>query len=232
MNAIANMGFAVLQVNPRGTWGFGAKHRLAAQSAFDEIQIADIITVIDELAKGMPLNPKRVAIFGHDRGGYLAMRAAQLRPDRFRCAIGIEPTVNLAGWLAESRWTSGASAPALTRSFFGEKLLKQNPLMDGAKTIARPVFVLAYRGLDGGPTTQYYLNARTFASAVDRADVPGKFFDLSTDYMQGLPGARSEVMRNIEDFLNENIYAYNVKMGETQVIENGSTTPPPAPPKK
>ncbi|ATC63353.1 hypothetical protein CMV30_04955 [Nibricoccus aquaticus] len=233
MNAIANMGFAVLQVNPRGTWGFGAKHRLAAQSAFDEIQIADIITVIDELAKGMPLNPKRVAIFGHDRGGYLAMRAAQLRPDRFRCAIGIEPTVNLAGWLAESRWTSGASGPALTRSFFGEKLLKQNPLMDGAKTITRPVFVLAYRGLDGGPTTQYYLNARTFASAVDRADVPGKFFDLSTDYMQGLAGARSEVMRNIEDFLNENIYAYNVKMGETQVIENGqATTPPPAPPKK
>jgi dipeptidyl aminopeptidase/acylaminoacyl peptidase len=229
MNALAMMGFAVVQINPRGTWGFGARHRLAAQSAFDEVQIADIVTAIDELAKGMPLNPKRVAILGHDRGGYLAMRAVQLRPDRFRCAVGIEPTVNLAGWLAESRWTSGASAPALTRSFFGEKLLKQNALVDDAKSITRPVFVLGYRGLDGGPTTQYYLDARTFASAVDKPDVPGRFWDLSTDYMQGLPGARSEVMRNIEDFLNENIYAYNVKMGETEVLENA---PPQTAPKK
>lgn len=219
MNALSRMGFAVVQVNARGTWGFGAKHRLAAQAAFDEVQIADIVTVLDELAKGMPLNAKRVAIFGHNRGGYLAMRAVQLRPDRFRCAVGIEPTVNLAGWLAEARWTSGDSAPSLTRSFFGEKLLKQNTLMDEAKAIKRPVFVLAYRGIDGGPTTQYYLDARTFASAVDKPDIPGRFWDISTDYMNGLPAARSEVMRNIEDFLNENIYAYNVKMGETEIID-------------
>ncbi len=231
MNALAMMGFAVLQVNPRGTWGFGARHRLAAREAFDEIQIADIVTAIDHLATGLPINPKRVAIMGHQRGGYLALRAVQLRPDRFRCAIGLEPTVNLASWLSETRWTSGASAPALTRTFFGEKLLKQNTLVDDARSIKRPVFVLAYRGLDGAPATQYYLNARSFASAVDKPEIPGRFFDLTTDYMAGLPGARSEVMRNIEDFLNENIYAYNVKMGTTEVIEDGApaqATPPPA----
>ncbi|MGC4074102.1 MAG: prolyl oligopeptidase family serine peptidase [Nibricoccus sp.] len=229
MNALSIMGFAVVQINTRGTWGFGAKHRLAAQAAFDEIQVADIVTVIDELAKVMPLNSRRVALFGHERGGYLAMRAVQLRPDRFRCAVGIEPTVNLASWLAESRWTpssvtasreaAGLSAPALSRTFFGEKLLKQNPLMEKPESITRPVFVLAYRGRDGGPTTQQYLNARTFASSVDRSDVTGRFFDLPSDYMRGLAGARSNVMRHIEDFLNENIYAYNVKMGETEVVD-------------
>jgi hypothetical protein len=36
-------------------------------------------------------------------------------------------------------------------------------------------------------------------------------------------------MRNIEDFLNENIYAYNVKMGETEIIE---TAPKHTEPKK
>ncbi|MGC4074101.1 MAG: prolyl oligopeptidase family serine peptidase [Nibricoccus sp.] len=232
INAIASMGFAVLQINPRGTWGFGVKHREAARAAFDEIQVQDIITVIDELAKGMPLNAKRVGIIGHDRGGYLALRAAQLRPDRFRCAIGIEPTINLAGWLAEARWTSGDSGPALTRSFFGEKILKQNPLMDNAKSITRPVFVLSYRGIDGGPTNLRYLDARTFTSAVEKPEVPVKFFDLTTDYVKGLAGARSEVMRNIEDFLNENIYAYNVKMGETQILENGPAPHEDPAPKK
>jgi hypothetical protein len=62
---------------------------------------------------------------------------------------------------------------------------------------------------------------------VETPDVPVKFFDLSTDYMRGLPGARSEVMRNVEDFLNENIYAYNVRLGET-TIEGSAPTPPPA----
>jgi len=227
LNALGAMGFAVVQLNPRGAWGFGIKHREAAKDAFDEVQVADIVTTIDQLSKGMPLNPKRVALFGHDRGGYLAFRALQLRPDRFRCAIGIEPTIDLAGWLAETRWTSGDSGPALTRSFFGDKILKQNALMDAPKSVTKPIFVGAYRGIDGAPPSQRYLTARTFSSHVETPDVPVKFFDLSTDYMRGLPGARSEVMRNVEDFLNENIYAYNVKLGET-TIEGSAPTPPPA----
>ncbi len=219
INALAGMGFVVIQLNPRGTWGFGAKHRLSAQSAFDEIQTEDMVIAIDALAQGFPLNPKRVALMGHERGGYLALRALQLRPDRFRCAITINPTIDLAGWLAESRWTSGDAGPALARTFFGEKLLKQNALLDNPKSIKRPVFVLSYYGPDGGPVPQRYLTARRFVSAVETPENPALIHPLSTDYMRGLPAARSDAMRRIEDFLNENIYAYNVQLGETTVEE-------------
>ena len=230
MNAISRMGFAVLQINPRGVWGAGIKHRQTTGEAFDEAQVQDIVNAIDAITKAMPiLNAKRVALLGHDRGGYLALRALQLHPDRFRCAIGIDPTVDLKSWLAESRWTTGTSGPALTRAFFGEKVLKQNALFDDPKSITKPIFLLSYRGPDGGPSPQQYRDARRLVSTVETPETPARLFDLTPDYMEGLPEARSEVMRNIEDFLNENIYAYNVKMGETEVLEN---TPSQTPPQK
>lgn len=229
MNALAAMGFVVVQINPRGTWGFGIKHRLQAQDAFDEVQVEDILIALDALATAYPINTKRVALMGHERGGYLALRALQLRPDRFRCAIGINPTVDLASWLAEARWTSGDAGPALARTFFGEKLLKQNALLDNPKSIKRPVFILSYYGPDGGPIPQRYLTARRFISAVNTEENPAIIYPLSTDYMRGLPGAHSDAMRRIEDFLNENIYAYNVQLGETTIEEQISpTVTPPA----
>jgi hypothetical protein len=66
---------------------------------------------------------------------------------------------------------------------------------------------------------QSRIDAQNFGASLERRDVPVKYYPLTTDYMRGLPNAHSEAMRNIEDFLNENIYAYNVKLGETEVKE-------------
>ncbi|MGC4074100.1 MAG: prolyl oligopeptidase family serine peptidase [Nibricoccus sp.] len=214
INALVQMGFAVVQINPRGTWGFGARYRASAGVAFDEAQTADIVTAIDALAKTVPIHPQRVAIMGRDRGGFLALRAAQLRPDRFRCAIGINPTINLANWISYARWTTSDASPELTRAFFGNNILKTNPLMDDSKPLKRPVFVLSYRGSEGGSPTKMYLDARWFTHTVENSGTPTKFWTLSLDYMHRMPEARSEVMRNIEDFLNLNIYSYNVELGD------------------
>jgi dipeptidyl aminopeptidase/acylaminoacyl peptidase len=219
VNALAQMGFAVLQLNPRGTWGFGTHYRQAAGAAFDEAQTADMVTAIDLLAKTLPLNRDRVALLGHKRGGYLALRATQLRPDRFRCVVAVDPTINLSNWLEYTRWTSSDSAPALTRAFFGDKLLRANALMNVAQPITRPAFVASYRGGEGGSPLQSYLDARWFARSVEKSGGSANFWTLSYDYMNAMPGARSDVMRQIEDFLNLNIYSYGVELGGTKTVE-------------
>ena len=233
IHSLAEMGFAIVQLNPRGTWGFGRKHReavLNSPNGFEAIQVDDIVTVIDGLAKKFPLNPKRVALFGERRGGYLALRALQLRPERFRCAISLDGTVDLSGWLAENRWTEGLAAPALTRAFYGNrKNFNASPLKDEPEKITKPILFLSYPGPDGGSRTFTYLSARNLYSAIKRREVPTHFFDLPQDYVRRLPQARSEAFAQIEDFLNEHIYAYNVKIGETEVLENA---PPQTAPKK
>ena len=217
INALAQMGFAVVQVNPRGTWGFGTKHRAAVGSAFDETQTADIVAAIDALARTVPIHPHRVAIMGRGRGAFLALRAAQLRPDRFRCAVGIEPTVNLANWLSYNRWVSNDSGPALTREFFGDHLIAANPLFNDERPHERPVFILAYRGSEGGSPTQMYLDARSLVRSIKRQGTPAEFQNLSLDFTRRMPEARSDAMRHIEDFLNLNIYSHDVQMGDAKV---------------
>ena len=61
---------------------------------------------------------------------------------------------------------------------------------------------------------------------------PVRYYDLPQEYMNGLPNAHADSLRNIEDFLNTHIYAYTVKMGTTEVIEDGATPKPDPAPKK
>jgi|GEM_PF-1214827 len=173
MSALAEMGFAVLQVNPRGAWGLGVKHRQGISDRYDELQVEDILSTIDMLCKSAPsLSSKNVAILGHDRGGYLAMRAVQLRPDRFRCAIGIDPTIDLKSWIAESRWSP---------RFFAEKEAARNP------TSYRQGFEIDYeqaatlRGAsDGGLTVKGMLLLREARADAERKAGLGSMANILT----------------------------------------------------
>ncbi|WP_138223135.1 alpha/beta hydrolase family protein [Nibricoccus aquaticus] len=217
INALAQMGFAVVQINPRGTWGFGTRHRSPSGAPFDEIQTADIVATIDALAKTLPLHRARVALMGRGRGGFLALRAAQLRPDRFRCVIGLDPTVNLSSWINYTRWTTSDSAPALARAFFSPRLIDANPLFKDDRPHKCPAFILAYRGNEGGSPTQMYLDARSLARAIENDGTPVQFKNLTFDYSRHMPEARSDTMRHIEDFLNLNIYTHDVQMGDAKI---------------
>ncbi len=270
IRALSEMGFAVMQINPRGVWGFGAKYRQQTGSAYDEAQVQDIVTAIDALCQKIPLlSSKHVGVLGHRRGGFLALRALQLRPDRFRCAVGINPTVDLKSWISDSRWNPdvaledgfsrkppaqhqrlendyarwlnlrdattttatreirlieeredaqrkinrGTMRAVLTRHFFGQNILDKNALIEHPGQITRPVFLLPYRR-DGESASAQYKNARTLAREIEDAGGDASVLDLREDYINELPEARAEVFRQIEDFLNLNIYKYNVQMGE------------------
>jgi pimeloyl-ACP methyl ester carboxylesterase len=96
--ALAAMGFIVLQVNYRGSAGFGRKHLDALREGYDSVAIDDILAAIDAIT---PKNVDRrlVAIMGHGYGGYLALRAMQLHPNRFRCAVTFDAPTDLPPWL-------------------------------------------------------------------------------------------------------------------------------------
>ncbi|HUR60633.1 MAG TPA: prolyl oligopeptidase family serine peptidase, partial [Opitutaceae bacterium] len=98
--ALAQMGFAVLEVNHRGISGFGTSHLQAGRHRPDEAAVEDIVAAVEALPPASGADPQRVALLGEDYGGFLALRALQLRPGRFVAAVTRGPITDLTSWMA------------------------------------------------------------------------------------------------------------------------------------
>lgn len=143
--ALAQLGYAVLEVDHRGTTGYGARHLQAARQRFDAIAAEDIVAALDALPPSAGLDTGRAALFGRDYGGYLALRALELYPARFSCAVTIEPVADLVAWL---RLRAGGSAYFTTEYnlrqwYFGSDNDRLRALSPDAQSIKAPVLLVA-----------------------------------------------------------------------------------------
>jgi dipeptidyl aminopeptidase/acylaminoacyl peptidase len=85
---LASRGYAVLQVNYRGSGGYGdafvhAGYREWGGRMQDDVTDATHWAVAQGIA-----DPKRLCIFGGSYGGYAALEGAVKEPDLYACAIG------------------------------------------------------------------------------------------------------------------------------------------------
>ena len=92
---LANRGYAVLQVNYRGSTGFGKAFTHAAEREFAGKMHDDLIDGVDWIVGEGIADPKRVAIYGGSYGGYAALVGATFTPDVFAAAISVVGPSNL-----------------------------------------------------------------------------------------------------------------------------------------
>jgi dipeptidyl aminopeptidase/acylaminoacyl peptidase len=86
---LASRGYAVLQVNFRGSEGYGLGFEFAGYRKWgSEIQY-DIIDATRWAAQKAQIDKKRICIMGGSFGGYSALMSPILEPDLYRCAIGM-----------------------------------------------------------------------------------------------------------------------------------------------
>ncbi|HET8692099.1 MAG TPA: S9 family peptidase [Steroidobacteraceae bacterium] len=101
---LATRGYAVLQPQFRGSWGFGADLYRAGNRQWGRGMQEDITAGVRELvAKGIA-DPKRVCIVGASYGGYAALAGAAFTPDVYACAVsvnGIADIPQMAGFIRE-----------------------------------------------------------------------------------------------------------------------------------
>jgi len=84
---LAELGYAVIQPNYRGSEGFGKAFVEASDGNWGTRMQDDLLDAITHLAAQGIADPKRVCIFGWSYGGYAASRAAQRDGGIYRCAI-------------------------------------------------------------------------------------------------------------------------------------------------
>ncbi len=75
-------GFAVAEINYRGSTGFGRDFRLALEGRWGEVDVADMERAADHLASFGLVDGSRVFIQGRSSGGYTAL-LAMIRSQRF-----------------------------------------------------------------------------------------------------------------------------------------------------
>jgi dipeptidyl aminopeptidase/acylaminoacyl peptidase len=93
---LARQGFAVLQVNYRGSGGYGLRYQEAGYRRWGDRVVQDIVDATRwAVGKGFA-DPKRICTYGASFGGYAAVQATILAPDLFRCAAAYSGVYDLS----------------------------------------------------------------------------------------------------------------------------------------
>lgn len=92
---MANEGYAVLQMNYRGSTGYGRQFWESSFKQWGRSMQDDITDGVKWLIEEGIADPKRVAIYGGSYGGYATLAGVAFTPDLYACAIDYVGVSNL-----------------------------------------------------------------------------------------------------------------------------------------
>ncbi len=92
---LANRGYAVLQINFRGSTGYGRKFWEAGFKQWGKKMQDDITDGVNWLVSEGIADPKRVGIYGASYGGYATLAGITYTPNLYACAVDYVGVSNL-----------------------------------------------------------------------------------------------------------------------------------------
>lgn len=98
---LANRGYAVFQVNFRGTKGYGKKFWTAGFKQWGGKMQDDITDGVRWLISEKIADPKRIAIYGYSFGGFSALHGLFNQPDLYQCGASYSGFTNLYTYLKD-----------------------------------------------------------------------------------------------------------------------------------
>lgn len=88
IQALVALGYAVIRVNVRGTWGFGAEWRATGRANIAQMVTEDLEDAVKALVEKNVVDGKRVAVMGDGFAGVLALLVAK-NSAQFAAVVGI-----------------------------------------------------------------------------------------------------------------------------------------------
>ena len=170
-------GFVVVEVNYRGSTGYGSAWRDAIEGRPGLTELEDVAAVLDACVATGAVDPRRVVVEGWSWGGYLALLAAGTQPQRWAGVLAGVPVADYLTAYADEM----EPLRAFDRALFGGSP-EQRPAAYRASSpltyvadVAAPVLVLAGENDPRCPIRQIdnYLDALARAGkeyAVSRFD--------------------------------------------------------------
>lgn len=88
VQAMASRGYAVLQINYRGSGGYGREFMASGYRRWGTTMQDDLTDGVQWAIGAGIADPDRICIFGGSYGGYAALMSPVREPDLYRCTIG------------------------------------------------------------------------------------------------------------------------------------------------
>lgn len=215
---LASRGYAVLQINYRGSAGYGSAFAEAGRQHWDGVIIDDITDGVRwAIGKGFA-DPKRICIFGSSFGAYAALESAIREPDLYRCAAGIAGIYDLELLKHDADTTNSSAGRAEFASMIGntsDQLRRASPI-NHLDRLKAAVFI-AHGGQDHrAPLSQ----AQALMKALDERHIPYDSL-IKPDEGHGFQSAknREAFFTRLIAFIEKNLPAPATEGGASQARE-------------
>jgi len=140
----ASRGYAVLQVNFRGSGGRGREFTFAGYRRWGREMQNDITDAVQWAVEQGTADPDRLCIYGASYGAFSALSGAYRDPDLFKCAIGMSGVYDLPLLFERGDIQSRESGMRYLREALGtnmEDLRNRSPVYNAGKIKAAVMLI-------------------------------------------------------------------------------------------
>lgn len=204
---IANRGYAVIQMNFRGSSGYGAAFERMGDKQWGQSMQQDVIDAVEWVRKEGIADTDRMCIVGGSYGGYVALTAAVQTPELFDCIVSIAGVSDLIAHIEDKtrifggeqihfKWIGDPEDPE------DRKMLEAYSPINHVRKLAAPV--LLFHGTNDGRVS--YGQSDAFHEKAERLDKDVEYIKVSeaTHFLDdGI--TRLKALKAIDDFLAEHL---------------------------
>jgi len=205
---LADRGYAVMQINFRGSPGYGEAFSRAGQRQIGRAIQDDITDGVQWAIRSGTADPKRVAIVGASYGGYSTLWALTHTPELYRCGMSL---AGVTDWLDIIKGRDGKSDTRDTYRFWrdqigdpetDEAILREISPINHLDRLKAPVFIVQ-GGLDTNVPPQ---QASRLIAELERRKLPHQVMLRGDEGHSWFgPKNRIELFKQLEAFLAKNM---------------------------
>jgi dipeptidyl aminopeptidase/acylaminoacyl peptidase len=142
VQVMVSRGYAVLQLNFRGSTGYGREWREAGKQAWGTIMHDDITAGAHWVIDQGIADPARLCIVGWSYGGYAALTGVEKEPELYKCAVSIAGVSNLKQIISDDDRFYGGREAAGNSTGTDKKVLKEESPTEHADHVKVPVLLV------------------------------------------------------------------------------------------
>lgn len=200
---LASRGYGVLQMNFRGSTGYGTQFEMSGSQEWGELMQDDITDGVNWLVESGYADSSKICIVGWSYGAYAALAGSVKTPDLYRCAAGMAGVYDLPRMVkSQLRYRNGEFLTRrIGKLWSDDKKLQRNSPARRADEITVPVFVAHAADDQVVPVRQSHMMRDALVDAGKKIE----YVEFEKGGHSLLSSDRAQLLARLETFLAEHL---------------------------